>query len=81
VNAGWSKKFPFEQSPSTQPEGVKHGVVVASQGTNYLRYTSIAVQVKSEPVNYHDTGFFLGAMAKCCGTNYLEARNLSRYRN
>jgi len=43
-----------------------------------LSITSVAVQVLSKPVNYHGTGYLLGALAQCRGTNYLEARNLSR---
>ena len=32
------------KSPGTQPEGVKHGVVFASQGTNSINITSVALQ-------------------------------------
>jgi hypothetical protein len=37
---------------------------------------SVAVQVRSEPVNYHGKRFLLGALAQCRGTNYLEGSNL-----
>jgi hypothetical protein len=42
-----------------------------------LSITRVAVQVLSEPENYHGTGFLLGALVQCRGTNYLGARNLS----
>ena len=45
-----------------------------------LSITRVAVQVRSEPGNYHGTGFLLGALAQCRGTNCLGARNLSRCR-
>ena len=35
----------YDQSPGTQPEGAKHGVVFASHGTSCLWYTRVAVQV------------------------------------
>jgi len=37
-------KVSLRQSPGTQPEGVKHGVVFASPYTNCLRYKSVALQ-------------------------------------
>jgi hypothetical protein len=39
------KLFCYDQGLGTQPEGAKHGLVFASQGTICLRYTCVAVQV------------------------------------
>jgi hypothetical protein len=55
-----------------------YGALFAVMVQILLRITRVAVQVLSEPVNYHDTEFLLGALAQCRGTSYLEARNLSR---
>jgi len=57
-----------------------YGVLFAVMVQILLRTGAIAVQVWSEPVNCHGTGFLLGALAQCRGRNYLGARNLSRCR-
>lgn len=43
-------------------EGMAHFLQIKVQG--YLRFTSVAVQVFSEPVNYHGIGFLLRALAQ-----------------
>jgi len=57
-----------------------YGALFAVQVQVLLSITRVAVQVWSEPENYHGTEFLLRALAQCRGTNYLEARNLSRCR-
>ena len=49
-------------------------------GTKFISITRVAVQVWSEPVNCHGTGFLLWALAQCRGTNCLGTRKLSRCR-
>jgi hypothetical protein len=73
------------QSPGTLAEKLsrcKEGMarVFAIQVQKFVGITSVAVQGLSEPVNYHGTGYLLGALAQCRGTICLEARKLSRGR-
>jgi hypothetical protein len=69
----------FSQKAVTVQGG--YGALFAVQVQSFMSITRVAVQVGSEPVNYHGTGYLLRAMAQCRGTNYLEARKLSWYRN
>ena len=62
------------------PEKEGMARVFAIQVQVLLSITRVAVQVRSEPVNYHGTECLLGELAQCRGTSYLEARNLSRCR-
>ena len=59
---------------------VDGGALFAVRVQSFVSITRVAVQVRSEPVNYHGTGFRLSALAQCRGTIYLGARNLSRCR-
>ena len=68
----------FSQKSVTVQGG--YGALFAVMLQILLSITRVAVQVKSEPVNYHGTGFLLGALAQCRGTNCPGARNLSRCR-
>jgi hypothetical protein len=43
-----------------------------------LSITRVAVQVLSEPINYHRLQILLGVPAQCRGTKLIEARKLSR---
>jgi hypothetical protein len=52
-----------------------YGALFAVMVQILLSITRVAVQVLSEPINYHGTGFLLGALAQCRGTIYLEGRN------
>ena len=55
-------------------------MVFANPGTSFIEAGRVAVQVGSEPVNYHGTESLLGALAQCRGTSFIGARNLSRCR-
>jgi hypothetical protein len=68
----------FSQKAVTVQGG--YGALFAVRVQILLSITRVAVQVLSEPVNCHDTESLLGALAQCRGTNYLEARKLSRCR-
>jgi len=57
-----------------------YGALFAVRVQVLLSITRVAVQFVSELENYHGTGFLLGALAQCRGTNCLGARNLSRCR-
>ena len=67
----------FSQKAVTVQGG--YGAVFAIQVQVLWNITRVAVQVWSEPVNYHGAGFLLGALAQCRGTKLIEARKLSRY--
>jgi hypothetical protein len=54
-----------------------YGALFAVRVQVLLSITRVAVQVESEPGNYHGTGFLLEALAQCRGTNYLEAIRLA----
>ena len=68
----------FSQKAVTVQGG--YGVVFANPGTSFVEAGRVAVQVLSEPVNYHGTECFLRALAQCRGTICLGARKLSRCR-
>jgi hypothetical protein len=68
----------FSQKTVTVQGG--YGALFAVRVQLLLSITRVAVQVCSEPENYHGTGFLLGVLAQCRGTNCLGARNLSRCR-
>jgi hypothetical protein len=68
----------FSQKVVTVQGG--YGAVFAVMVQILLSITRVAVQLRSEPVSYHGTGFLLGALAQCRGTICHGARNLSRYR-
>jgi len=55
-----------------------YGALFAVMVQILLSITSVAVQGLSEPVNYHGTGYLLGAQAQCRGTICVGTRNLSR---
>jgi len=57
-----------------------YGAVFAIQVQGLLGSGAIAIQVRSELVNYHGAGFLLFALVQCRETNCLGARNLSRCR-
>ena len=62
--------------------GCKEGMarVFAVMVQILLSITRVAAQVKSEPGNYHGTGYLSGALAQCRGTICLGASKLSRCR-
>jgi len=57
-----------------------YGALFAVRVQILLSITRVAVQVWSEPRVYHRLQSWWRALAQCRGTNYLEARNLSRCR-
>jgi len=68
----------FSQKVVTVQGG--YGALFAVMVQILLSVTRVAIQVRSEPVNYHGTECLLGALAQCRGTICLGARNLSRCR-
>jgi len=57
-----------------------YGAFFAVREQILLSITRVAVHVRSKPVNYHGTGFFLGVLEQCRDIYYLGASNLSRCR-
>jgi hypothetical protein len=67
----------FRQKAVTVQGG--YGAVFAVRIQVLLSIMRVAVQFLSEPENCQGTGYLLGALAQCRGTNCPGARKLSRY--
>jgi len=78
--SGQSPDTPRQRGQKTVTVQGGYGALFAVQVQILLSITRVAVQVLSEPENYHGTEFLLRALAQCRGTNCLGARKLSRCR-